>query len=402
MGLTWVACDARTGVVLADLPLLRVERVGAVLGGYVTADAVLPLPGAPENWGRATQPKDTVLVLVDEDTEAPQWGGWVTSRRRDASDEVPLSLITFEGYLARQYVTDLTFTGTGQCAIVQGIVDACVLAGSTTPLRVQVVGADTTTRDKTYQASQHKTVLAALQELSGLIGGPEFTVGWERTVVDGKPRYTPVLYVGNRIGTPQPAGLDPAATFEMPGPVTAFELVEDYGQGKGANSVTAYSSGSGEAVPSSATVTSGDMVGPKVEYHWTPSTSITESGTLDAHASRALAALAGGGRTLSLTADWDTAPVLGVDWSLGDDVGYRIGGPASEVLPVVTSNIFGDTFGDTFGVTSVVSGVVSRESVPAFPGGLWGVARCIGWEVRLPVSGPVVVVPVLRPEAWEA
>lgn len=365
MGLAWVACEARTGRLIADLPDLFVERVGVVLGTYVTAAASLPVPSAPENWLRATQHGASLLVLLDDDE--PIWGAGVSRRVRTHGDEVLLSLVTAEKfYLGSRYVGDFERTAAGQCSIVEDLVDEFVLDG-TVPLRVEVVGADATTRDRTYQASQHKTVLAAVTELAGVQGGPEFTVSWERDDDAGVVMYRPVLEVGDRIGAPVPAGLGPAATFEMPGPVSSVEFVEDYSEGKGATSVTAYSSGTGEAVPAeTATVTDADR--PTVEYHWSPSTSITESETLSSHASRAVAALSQGARSLSLTAVHDVAPRLGREWRVGDDVGY---------------------------------GVVA----PAFPGGLSGTARALGWELAFPRPGrsePVLVTPVLASDEWEA
>lgn len=365
MSLSWVACEARTGRVILDLPDLFVERVGAVLGTYQTAVASLPVATAPENWQRATKPGASLLVLLDD--EVPVWGAAVTRRVRTAGDEVALSLATPERfYLGGRYVGDVTYTSTAQGAIASDLVTDWVLDG-TVPMRVEIVGADATTRDRAYTATQHKTVLAALTELSGVQGGPEFAIGWEQCDDASVVCYRPVLYVGDRIGTPVPVGMGPAATFELPGPVASVEFVEDFGEGNGANSVTAYSSGSGEAVPA-ATATATDPDRPTIEYHWSPSTAITESGTLASHAARAVAALAQGARSLSLTAVQSEAPRLGVDWWIGDDVGY--------------------------GVTA-----------PAFPGGLSGTARALGWEMVFPragQSGPVMVTPVLASDEWEA
>jgi hypothetical protein len=365
VGLSWVACEARTGRVILDLPDLFVERVGAVLCTYRTAAASLPVATAPENWQRATLPKASRLVLLDD--EAPIWGADIVRRSRSAGDVVELSLATPEQtILGAHYVGDVTYTGTAQGALVADLVDRFVFDGSV-PMRVEIVGTDTVTRDHTYTATQHKTVLAAITELAGRSNGPEFTVGWERDEDAGVVRYRPVLYVGNRIGSPVPADMGPAATFELPGPVSSVEFVEDFGEGKGANSVTAYSSGSGEAVPA-ATATATDPDRPTIEYHWSPSTSITETGTLASHAARAVAAMAAGARSLSLTAVQSEAPRLGVDWWIGDDVGY--------------------------GVTA-----------PAFPDGLAGTARALGWELAFPrpgQSGPVMVTPVLASDEWEA
>lgn len=39
----WVACDAKTGVVITDLPGLSVDRISDAMNGYETASGVLRL-----------------------------------------------------------------------------------------------------------------------------------------------------------------------------------------------------------------------------------------------------------------------------------------------------------------------------------------------------------------------
>jgi hypothetical protein len=98
---------------------------------------------------------------------------------------------------------------------------------------------------------------------------------------------------------------------------------------------------------------------PPFEYRFTPSTSISEVSTLTAHAQSALAQMQDGAQALTLTAIVQDAPRLGRDWFVGDDIGYRI-------------------------------------QSPAFPDGLEGVARCIGWKVS--VAEPSTVTPILATE----
>jgi hypothetical protein len=66
----------------------------------------------------------------------------------------------------------------------------------------------------------------------------------------------------------------------------------------------------------------------------------------------------------------ENAPRLGIDWSIGDDIGYVIGGSAV------------DERGQEY------------ETVPGFPGGVQGSARAIGWELNL--TGIETVTPVLQ------
>ena len=112
MTLSWVATDARTGVILADLPYLECTSVKRSIGRYEPASASLPLPNAPENWLLATRHGGVNLILLSDG--APLWGGMVTQRPRDLTDNLPLALATIESYLDRRYMGDITYTGVGQ------------------------------------------------------------------------------------------------------------------------------------------------------------------------------------------------------------------------------------------------------------------------------------------------
>ena len=357
MSLSWVACNAADGRVIADFPDLSIDTVGVVLGTYTTTQGDLPVPTAPEEWERATLPGAAFLVLLDDAHDGtppvPVWGGLVSRRTRSLADVVSLSAVTVEGYLDRRFVGDRVFSGVQQTQIVRVLVEEFA---TSFPIRVQA-SISATVRDRTYAAESDKTLLSILTELSGVVGGPEWTVGWEHQ--SSPERYTPVLHVADRIGSPVPAGLGPAATFEAPGPVSDAQLIEDFGAGKGATQVMAVSTASDDARPQSPLQVSLGQVRPPFEYRFTPSTSISQVSTLTAHAQAALAQMQDGAQALSLTAVIDEAPRLGRDWFIGDDIGYQI-------------------------------------QAPAFPGGLVGTARAIGWSIDL--TGPAMVTPILATE----
>lgn len=375
MPYSWVSCDLETGNVLADLPDLAVDSVKQTVGRYETASATLPLPTAPENWVRATMEGATVMVLLWQplDTNGgfagqpiPVWGGMVVKHTRDETDVISLSLATLEYYMDARFTGAKTYTATGQNSIVSDLVTTRIGAGVNggLPIRVQVVTAGAgTARDRTYLDQDDKTVYSALTDLMSVQGGPEWYIGWEHQA--SPERYTPVFYVGDRIGTPVGAGMSPNATFEMPGPVMSFQMVRDFSTGKGANSVVATSSGQGTTRPQSPASVYVDPVRPTFEYRWTPSTSILNVATLVSWASKAITQLDTGTITLALSAMADFAPALGSDWFLGDDIGYNIGGI--------------DQNGD--------------DLVPAFPGGISGVGRAIGYEFTL--TETPVITPVL-------
>lgn len=358
MALSWVACNAADGRVLADLPDLAVDSVSVVLGSYTSTQGSLPVPTAPEGWPRATLPGGVFLVLLDDVGDGldplPVWGGLVLRRTRTLGDEVPVSVATVEAYLDRRFARDRTFTGVAQTDVVRLLVEEFA---TSFPIRVQVVSASSTVRDRVYKDSDDKTLLSVLSELSGVAGGPEWTVGWEHQT--NPERYTPVLYVADRIGSPVPDGMGPGATFESPGPVTDAQLVEDFAAGKGATDVMAVSTASEDVRPQSPHQVAVSPERPPFEHRFTPSTSISEVSTLTAHAQAALAQMQDGAQALTLTAIIQNAPRLGRDWFIGDDVGYRI-------------------------------------QAPAFPDGLSGTARCIGWTIDL--AEPATVTPILATE----
>lgn len=361
----WVAVEARTGKVIADLPLLSCPRVRRSIGRYETATATLPIAvgSTPENWLDATQPGAANLILLQDDL--PIWGGMVLRRNRGVGDTVELTVATLESYFDRRFVGDVTYTSTGQNTIASGLVTSYIAAGVNggLPIRVEVLGGAGTLRDRTYADRDDRTVYSALTDLMGVDGGPEWTVEWEWQ--HSPERITPVFRVAARIGVAPMLGLFPAATFEYPGQVSIVSLADDFSSNKGANSVVAVTTAQGDVRPQSPAQVRVDGSRPTFEYRWTPSTSITVVDTLTAHAVSALDVLGSGTSSLSLTAVVQDAPKLGVDWSIGDDIGFKLGGIDQ----------------------------AGNETADAFPGGMSGVARAVGWEYE--PDGIGYVTPIL-------
>lgn len=366
MGFHWVATKMTTGEIVADLPDLQVDSVKAQIASYQTTSAVLPLVSAPENWMRATMHGATVLNAIDEDSDVPVWGGFITRRPRTLDDTLSLSLATLEAYADRRFVGDETYTATDQNVIVTDLVENYLASGSNggIPIRVEVVGGPGMARDREYTDISDKTIYSVLTELYGVINGPEWTIGWEWK--HNPERITPVLYVGSRIGVAATPGLAPNAVFQAPGAVSELELREDYSADNAGNDFMATSTASADERPQSDHVVVADPDRPTFERRWTPSTSIVDVATLNQHA-QSMAALQGGGtNTLTLSAVVQDGVRLGTDWGIGDDIGYVIGGTDSS----------------------------SRDTVPAFPGGSTGVARAIGWQ--LDFGSVDMVTPILQ------
>ena len=366
-GLSWVACEALTGRVIERLPALECRQIAVTIGRYESAvGAALPLSSAPAEWERAVLEGATFLVLRDGPTN-PIWGGWVLASPRTDADRVELTLPTAEAYLDARYVGDEDYGNegaglVGQNLIVKDLVEKYVAAGPNggIPIRVEVLGGDGTPRERHYRDAANETVYSRLQELSKLPGGPEWTIGWEHSVVDGVVRYTPVLYVGDRIGSSPMPGMGPGAVFRLPGAVSSTRQERDYSRGKGANHVRAWSAGQGDEHPA-ASYTVPDLDRPTVEYRFSPSTSIVDEATLAAHAERKGLSMAQGRRSFTVTANYDSArtPRLGVDWGVGDDIGLVL-------------------------------------AAPAWPRGVRSVHRALGW--RMTLDGVPTVAPVLAGE----
>lgn len=341
MALSWVSVDARTGLIGQDLPDLNSGGpVQLTLGAYEQLNATIPLPadvisystGDPKvpvlpagqlaDWRAATRPGQAVLIALDEDSN-PIWGGLVITRTTDQTSQATLNLVTMEGYCDRRYCGTANFTNVGQNTIVASIIDSFILDGTLPgiPIRVQFLDDVGTVRTRALADSDDKTVYSVLQDMMSVDGGTEWTIGWERQ--HAPERITPVLFVGARVGTPRTPGQGTAATFSLPGPVQTATLVEDYSTGKGANRITA-TTGQG-AGRLQATQQLGNFDGRLTfDYRWSPSSSITTTATLIAHAQRALNIIGGGTKAVTLTCNIVDAPPLGDEWALGDDVGYDL------------------------------------------------------------------------------
>jgi hypothetical protein len=343
MSLSFISVDINTGAIIADLPDLIMDgAMPKTLMRYESQTAKLPLDSAPANWRTATREGSAVIVCLADDKVTPIWGGMVTTETENETGEVPIGLATVEAYLDRVYIGDEQFLNVDQNVIVQSLVNRYIGRTGGIPIRVQIVGPAGMARSRNYANTDDKTIYSVLTELSGVIGGPEWTIGWEVA----NNLYTPVLYVGSRIGNPVASGLGPNAVFNMPGPVNKAALVKSYASGTGANSVIATSSGMGGARPQTTpqTPATGLNGRPIYEYRFSPSTQITVTDTLTAHAQRALVAMQDGTRSLTIEASRQEGPKLGYDWGIGDDIGFDL-----------TSK--------------------------AWPTGLHGTARAIGWQL---------------------
>lgn len=343
MSLNWLAADLMTGEIIAYLPTLASQSpIRRTLGQYETNQLLLNIAdGIDPAWENAIQPWKAVLIGYRGGPEDPMFPGpsgsevieaglIVNSESRDLGNQVQLPVVSGEAYTDRRYCGDYTTdpAGTGatrdQNLIVSDLVTAFVADPGGVPMTVVIVGDPGTQRLRTFSDSDDKTVYAVLQELMSTDGGCEWTVHWQW--LHNPERIVPVLYVGTRIGTAAPAGLGPKVTFES-GILVAGGWLLDWSSKKGANIVTA-TLGSGPGRPVARAVATNTFGRPKLEYRTTPAVAIDDQAGLQSYADQQLLQMQNGQASVQLTARPAAGYRYGIDWSIGDDIGSVLSGPA--------------------------------------------------------------------------
>lgn len=355
MTLQWVAVDLLSGVIVCDLPSISAvqDPFRRTLGRYETQTATLTVTSKIDPaWVQGTLPMASALIAYRgaPGQEVIQWGGIVLRRQRKLGNQVVLSLVTPEAYLDRRYAGNYTATNRDQNLMVLDLVTAFAADTGGLPFAMTTTGAGTPRTESTSDKDD-ATVYALLQQAMAADGGPEFTADWVWT--HGPERITPRITVGSRIGNPVIPGLQPAAFFET-AMLTDALFDEDYSSSKGANITTTTGAGQGDSRPQASAILANMKGRPKVELR--TSTSETDVSLLQRLATADLARLQDGAQTVSLTASVAGAPQLGVDWNLGDDIGYELSGAA-------------------------------------YPSPVQGVGRCIGYELDDTTVTPILYVP---------
>jgi len=324
----WLACDLATGSVIDELRALAPSGpLSRRLGTHTAMSASLPLAGAPVGWQECTLPGRTMLVAV---TSVPVWAGIVLSRRRGSGPTCSLGTATPEAYLDRRYTRNHTWRQVDETSVIAaGLLGDVAVSGIGLTIDAPASGE---LRDRTYTDAEDRTVLSALEDLMGVEDGPEWEIAprWRTTA---QTSIELVARVRPRIGVQPPA---PAAVFDMPGCVIDYEQTESYEQGRGATVTRATGSGEGSSriVSADMTATALHAAGwPRYDHRWTPSTSITQRSTADAHARAALALMATGSSVWTIQARASAGPTLGDDWDLGHTIRLNVQPGHSEGHP---------------------------------------------------------------------
>ncbi|MET9467797.1 hypothetical protein ABZY44_23940 [Streptomyces sp. NPDC006544] len=315
--LAWYGCNLRTGVIAEELPSLTPSgTIGRKLGAVTSATFALDLAGAPAEWEAATDEGRTMLVGVDTATDTPLWAGIVLNRIGGSDQQVQLAAASPEAYLDRRYPGDYVIEGADQTDVMTALATAALTDGP--PLTVDATSTGVAI-DYTMADSDDRTILSALQEISGMSGGPEWTI--DVVWADGTHRaFALVLRIRPTIGV---TAISPEAVFDFPGCVASYTLAESYEKGRGATSVVARGDQSdgvratSELHTADAAIADGWALW---EHRYTPAQGITDPEQLDRHATEALALMTTGSRAWSLEAVASAAPRLGEAWGLGDTI----------------------------------------------------------------------------------
>lgn len=359
MPVTWHSFDLATGRRGAPLEVVANPSVSRFINEATeaTLDVVIWRNGQPvPEWEASTEPGYTMLVAIDEETDRPIWGGYVYRRVADQGTSVSCSLVTLENYLDRRYLNnDVVFAGSDQVSVIaRNVISASLEEGVEFVIDAPY---SNWRRDRTYLVDEDKTFFSILEELAGVENGIEFTVelAWRD---DTHLLLDRIFRVRNRVGTAYLGGVGsdsdaPVCEFHLPGNIAGFTYTEDYSSDNGANAVLATSSGEGDSRPESTLWIAanrvkgwgGDM--PMFERRFTPSTSITDTDTLNTHARRELQETWDGLLEFELELDAKRGPQVNADWFLGDDVGVVLTCPRfpervdsrGEVFPGFVANM---------------------------------------------------------------
>lgn len=321
----WFACDLVSGQIIAELPSIT-GSLSRIIGASTSTGLNIPIPlGGPDkpppDIYSATDPGRTMIVAVLNDQ--PMWGGIVLRRQRGTEGTLTVSCASLESYLDHRFVRDHEWLEKDDTSLIaHGLaMDAEADEGIGLVIDARPSGR---LRDRRYLDQDDKTVLSALQELSGIKDGPEFTIDLEWTD-ETRTAFAKVLRIRPRIGLESTQ-----AVFDSKSKSEAtYSFTEDYGDGRGANHIIATSSGEGEVRPQSIPARDEQQfhIGwPRWERRFSPSTSITEIETLNTHAHSDLELRHLGARTFDIEVRGDEYPRLGIDWNLGDNVRWHLFG----------------------------------------------------------------------------
>lgn len=333
----WYACDLVTGEKIARLHLMTGSWQRA-LGAYTQDSLTLPVPlsGLGSLGPLLYQSTDIPRVMIVNILHGvPAWGGIPLRVAGGTGATVGLGCVSIEGYLNRRFVGEHQWSQADQAEIAAGLVADAQTEG----INLTIDAPDTgVLRDRTYHADEGARVYKRLQELMDVSGGPEWTIDLQWGD-EGQTWVEKIFRLRPRIGRS-----DPVVTVRSVG-ATSYTWTLDWSDGMGANHVVAYSSGEGDAKPTSVPARDDFALSagtPRFERRWQPSSSIKDPEVLDEHAVSELARIGKGTKTLELEARWQVEPGWwGINMHLGDTIAYDLKGHMHPVGISGTARIVG-------------------------------------------------------------
>ena len=326
--LTWHACGLLSGTRLGELPVNADVPIKRSLGGIEGVSLTLPvgdLPGVgdaaqPGSWEQWTQPGATMVVAERDTDRRIVWAGVVWSRAH-TPDSLTVSCSSLESLFDRR------FTGTRHFVVDE----ATYVARSLVAVACGDLGFITRTPDSEpsnpvqylVEDTGDKKVGDALRELAGAVNGPEFACTAEWTDITRRT-VRKVFTSTFRLGTTPPDEPAPPLLGFDSDQFSSWDYSEDYGDGKGATVVTATSDGGDSGLRKY----SNDYVDtlalslgmPKLYWRFAVNSNTIRLDQLNGHAAAVYALIHAGSATVNCSLEADIAPVLDVDYAIGDYV----------------------------------------------------------------------------------
>ncbi|MGH8879488.1 MAG: alkaline phosphatase D family protein, partial [Stackebrandtia sp.] len=199
----WIACDLVTGELLAYLPGVR-GSISRALGAYTQDSLTVPIPLAGPGALRSvirestTRARTMIVCIVNS---VPVWAGIVLKAVGGTVGDITFSVVSLEGYLARRYVADHSWTQRDESSVIAaGLVADAQVEGIGLLLDCPPTG---TLRDRSYLDQDDGTVYDRLVELMGVEDGPEWTIDLD-WISDRQQGVAKIFRVRKRIGRTKP------------------------------------------------------------------------------------------------------------------------------------------------------------------------------------------------------
>lgn len=233
MDLVWYAADIKTGVVQAELPVYSsggpIERtVSAAMSSQVTLQTKART--CPADWYDLFARKRTMLVPV---LDGDPLHGFIPFKPDNGDHDVPVTMMSFEHVLWSAYCRTHYFDGSvDESRILETLITDVIAGRFGLDMEVTDCGR---TSEQEYDYYEDRVVGAIADELSGRLGGPEWTTRI-RWADDAHTTFAKVVEIGPRIGADVGVVLENAHLLErsVPNDWTNFSnAIQAVGEGSG-------------------------------------------------------------------------------------------------------------------------------------------------------------------------